>query len=800
MKKLFALIVLLALAVIFLPFFQPNVDANQHQAVFGIDRNTYIGDGDSILMDVAPFTQDGRIYVPARYLGNALGIPDDKIVWDENSQMVTFLADAATIRLVVGSNLLLVGDEERLMDAAPLDVEGRVFIPARPLAEALNYEVQWDEASQSILIGAPDNLPQPPAQAEVGLPMVGSYENLISMLAALPEEGLYGWRDAWLSSGVTADGIRLKASSNMDMAMNAQPEAQSIEAGAGTGAADYSGTNVQVEGVDEADIVKTDGSYIYLVSGQRVVVAKAYPAEDMQITASLDFTGNKSFSPLEMYVDGQDMIVIGYVDKYAAGPQPYIDIYPPAYYRSTVKAIIYDISDKANIKQVRELELEGSYVSSRKIGNAFYLLANKGIYYNPLARTVEEPRPVYRDTAAGGEYTEIDYSQIRCFPDFSRPNYLIVAGVNLQRPEEKADISTYLGSGDNIYASMENLYVAVSEYKYEVPENSDIMILPGSSGFSTSKTKIYKFALNDGKLSYNASGEVPGIVLNQFSMDEYNNCFRIATTSGDIWRNDEYTSKNNLYTLDSGLNILGRLEGIAPGEKIYSVRFIGSRGYMVTFKTVDPFFVIDLKEPSRPAILGALKIPGYSDYMHPYDENHIIGFGKETIEIGQKGDGATGDTAAYYTGMKMAIFDVTEVSNPVEMYKETIGDRGTYSELLNNHKALLFAKDKNLLAFPVSVMEVQGDKVQDGYPVYGEFVYQGAYIYNIDLTDGFLLKGRITHLLDEDYQKSGNYWYDSDKNVERILYIGDVLYTLSGKYIKASNLQGLTEIGTLEIK
>lgn len=791
MKKLFALIVLLALAVVFLPFFQPNVDANQHQAVFGIDRNTYMGDGDSILMDVAPFTQDGRIYVPARYLGNALGISDDKIVWDEDSQTVTFLTDIVAIRLTVGSNLLLVGEEERLMDAAPLDVDGRVFVPARPLAEALNYAVQWDEASQSVLIGAPGNLPQPPAQAEVGLPTVGSYENLISMLAALPEEEMHYATER--ASGALESDVMMGGAPT---ATNAQLEVKYD----GAGAADYSGTNVQVEGVDEADIVKTDGSYIYLVNGRRVVIAKAYPAEDMQITASLDFTGNNSFSPLEMYVDGQDMIVIGYVNRYAAGPEPYIDIYPPAYYRSTVKAIIYDISDKTNIKQVRELELDGSYVSSRKIGSAFYLLANKGIYYNPLARTVEEPRPVYRDTAAGGEYAEIDYSQIRCFPDFSRPNYLIVAGVNLQRPEEKADISTYLGSGDNIYASMENLYVAVSEYKYEVPENSDIMILPGSSGFSNSKTKIYKFALNDGKLSYSASGEVPGIVLNQFSMDEYNDCFRIATTSGDTWRNDEYTSKNNLYTLDSGLNILGRLEGIAPGEKIYSVRFIGSRGYMVTFKTVDPFFVIDLKEPSRPAILGALKIPGYSDYLHPYDENHIIGFGKETIEIGQKGDGAAGDTAAYYTGMKMAIFDVTDVSNPLEMYKETIGDRGTYSELLNNHKALLFAKDKNLMAFPVSVMEVQGDKVQDGYPVYGEFVYQGAYVYNIDLADGFLLKGRITHLTEEDYQKSGNYWYDSDKNVERIIYIGDVLYTLSGKYIKASNLHGLTEIGTLEIK
>ncbi|MCG9967336.1 beta-propeller domain-containing protein [Pelotomaculum terephthalicicum JT] len=799
MKKFIVLIVVLALAVIFIPWLQPKGSAmEQHQATFLVNQKMYISDGQTITMDVAPFTRDGRVYVPVRYLGRALGVPDEGIAWDGASQTVAFTTDAAVIRMTVGSQLLYVGEEERSMDVAPLAVSDRVFIPARWLAEALQYEVEWDETAQAILIGPPGDLPAPPSKAN-DLPVVGTYENLKSLLANLQTEAGYDQRVMKNAPAVT--GAAPESAKSADTA-------QSLANASGS---DYSRTNVQVEGVDEADIVKTDGSYIYLVKDQRVVIAKAYPAGDMQMTGSLDFT-DKNFIPNEMYVDDRHLIVIG--QTYSRGDGPIImpmdetskkispDIYPPPYQRDTVKAIIYDIADKSAIKQVRELELDGRYVSSRKIGEAFYLLANRGIYYYPQ-KEIENPKPFYRDTATGNDYVDIDYTSIKCFPDFMQPNYLIVAGINLDRPDEKADVNTYLGSSENIYASMKNLYVAVTSasYRYGILEDSAAKILPGSQPADRNKTKVYKFALNDGKLSYSAGGEVPGTILNQFSMDEYNDNFRIATTSGDVWRTGEYTSKNNVYVLDSGLNVVGQLEDIAPGEKIYSVRFVGDRGYMVTFKTVDPFFVIDLGDPGQPEILGALKIPGYSDYLHPYDENHIIGFGKDTIELGQKGDNSGGtNSVAYYTGMKMAVFDVTDVSNPVEMYKEKIGDRGTDSELLRNHKALLFSKDKNLLAFPVSLMEVNGGEVRDGFPAYGQFVYQGAYVYNIDLDNGFALKGRITHLSDEDYKKAGSYWYDSDKNVDRIIYINDVLYTLSGRYIKANSLSDLAEIGTLEIK
>ncbi len=266
-----------------------------------------------------------------------------------------------------------------------------------------------------------------------------------------------------------------------------------------------------------------------------------------------------------------------------------------------------------------------------------------------------------------------------------------------------------------------------------------------------------------------------------------------------MWASGEDTSKNNIYVLDERLERVGTLEGLAPGERIYSARFMGSRAYMVTFRNVDPLYVIDLREPTKPTVLGELKIPGYSDYLHPYDENHLIGFGKETIELPSKGWGPD-ETMAFYQGMKIALFDVSDVNNPKEKFKEIIGDRGTHSELLYNHKALLFSKEKNLMAFPVDLMEIKGKEevLTEGFPAYGQFSYQGAYIYGIDLQKGFQLRGRITHLSDDDYAKSGQYGYDYTKMVRRILYAGNTLYTLSEGMLKATQLPDLQALSSLE--
>lgn len=599
------------------------------------------------------------------------------------------------------------------------------------------------------------------------LPVVNSYDNLRKIL-----------KNSQINYG---NAETTEAVANQSEAM------KSTSTDAGT---DYSTTNIQVNGVDEADIVKTDGKYIYQISNNSINIIDAYPVENMKLYKNI----NLSFSPMEIYVDDKYLTVIGssyYEGNYTQADNNNKESEPYYYHSNTVRIEIYNIEDVHNIQKERELELEGNYVSSRKVGSSLYLVTNKYIdVYYILNENKEIPTPFYSDSSTGEDKINVGYDEIKYFPNSVESNYLMVAGINLDEPEQGINVETYLGAGQSIYASPEHLYVSVTTY-----ENTNSKL----NGLSTEQpaqikqsSSIYKFKMKNGNIEYLDNNEVPGVILNQFSMDEYNGYFRITTTTGEVWNNN---SNNNIYVLDESLEEVGKLENIAPGERIYSVRFMGNRAYMVTFKKVDPLYVIDLQNPSAPTILGELKIPGYSDYLHPYDENHLIGFGKEAVEAK---DGSIGDGSwAYYQGMKIAVFDVSDVNNPKEKFVETIGDRGTDSELLYNHKALLFSKESGLLAFPVTVMEMK--EPSNDVTQYGQFQFQGAYVYHLDMETGFTLKSKITHLTEEEYQNSRDYWYDYNSNINRILYIDDTLYTLSNDEIKAHSLTDYHEINQLEL-
>jgi uncharacterized secreted protein with C-terminal beta-propeller domain len=275
-------------------------------------------------------------------------------------------------------------------------------------------------------------------------------------------------------------------------------------------------------------------------------------------------------------------------------------------------------------------------------------------------------------------------------------------------------------------------------------------------------------------------------------MDEQGEYLRVAATTGNVWGGDA-GSTNNVYVLDQKLDIFGRLGNLAPGEQIYSARFMGSRCYLVTFKKIDPLFVIDLTNPGEPKVLGELKIAGYSDYLHPYDENHVIGIGKEAVAA-EEGD------FAWYQGVKVSLFDVSDVANPREIAKYEIGDRGTDSPVLYDHKAFLFDGAKNLLVLPVSVAEIDASQYPSGVPswAYGESVWQGAYVFDISLEHGLGLKGKITHCNGSESQKA---WYygSSSCSIERSLYIGDVLYTISDQKIGMNDLEALAKIGEIDL-
>ena len=283
-------------------------------------------------------------------------------------------------------------------------------------------------------------------------------------------------------------------------------------------------------------------------------------------------------------------------------------------------------------------------------------------------------------------------------------------------------------------------------------------------------------------------------------MDEAGGFFRIATTLGEVSREGS-NATNNVYVLSPDMKMAGRLEGLARGEKIYSVRFMGARAYLVTFKKVDPLFVIDLSNPTEPRVLGELKTPGFSDYLHPYDETHVIGVGKNAVDAAPE----EGGNFAWYQGLKLAIFDVSDVANPRQMHEVDIGDRGTDSLALNDHKAFLFDREKNLLVLPVLLAELTAEqKASPDHKAndYGSYTYQGAYVYNVSLEGGFTLKGRVTHVdnpgeLGRDY---GYSYYGADDSVMRSLYIGSNLYTVSGAKIKVNRLSDLGEVATVKLQ
>ena len=348
--------------------------------------------------------------------------------------------------------------------------------------------------------------------------------------------------------------------------------------------------------------------------------------------------------------------------------------------------------------------------------------------------------------------------------------YYTIAGLDISDAEAQLTTETFLlDSGSTIYVSPSNLYLTSQGW------NSD--------------TTITKIGIEEGDITFKANGTVPGYVLNQFSMDESDGYFRIATTSSD-WRSG--SSGNNVYVLDEDLEIVGELEDLAPGEEIYSARFMGSRCYLVTFRKVDPLFTIDLSDPENPTVLGKLKIPGYSDYLHPYDENTLIGIGKETVEA-EEGD------FAWYQGVKISLFDVSDVENPRELAKLEIGDRGTTSPALSDHHAFLFSKARNLLVIPILEATINEDDYSGDIPdnFYGEYTYQGAYVFDISL-DGITLRGQVTHLTDDDLLKSG-FYFDSEYEVERSIYIDENLYTMSRGMIKINNLETLEELAAIDL-
>jgi uncharacterized secreted protein with C-terminal beta-propeller domain len=617
-----------------------------------------------------------------------------------------------------------------------------------------------------------------------------------------------------------------------------------------TTAEDFSTTNIQVQEVDEADIVKNDGKYIYVLTGNKVSIIDAYPPEGARILSVIQMEG----SPRELYINGDRLIVLG--NDYREYPVPVdgkmapeAEMMPYPRPGSTTSFVrIYDIFDRERPELEREVMVDGDYFDSRMVDDNVYVIATQPAYYYDDVIRVPEI-----DTGAESMVPDVYY-----FDDAPDSSYTFttVMSVNVQDDGEVEGKVYLLGTSQNLYVSRDNIYIT---YQKRVPptyvmertleavirplvpgevyermeeiqtseepqgEKEDHIgkVLEGYLGLlthearkelerdfmermeslerdmqkETEKTVVHRIEIKDGDIEYRATGEVPGRVLNQFSMDEHDGFFRMATTTGEVWARGAQASANHIYVLDGEMRIVGALEDLAPGERIYSARFMGKRAYLVTFKKVDPLFVIDLSDPEGPEVLGKLKIPGYSDYLHPYDEDHIIGIGKDTVEA-EQGD------FAWYQGVKVALFDVSDVEHPKEISKYVIGDRGTDSEALHDHKAFLFSRERNLMVIPVLLAEVQEDNYPERSwgPRYGEYVWQGAYVFRIDTHNGIQFRGGISHASDtDDYEKTGRYYMGSKYAIKRSLYMDSTLYTISDGMVKMNDLRNLEEVNRVEL-
>lgn len=558
---------------------------------------------------------------------------------------------------------------------------------------------------------------------------------------------------------------------------------------------DYSTTNIQVENVDEADITKTDGDYIYSISEDNVIITNVQDPENIKIEATINSTGGV---PEDLILYNDKLVVISSTGNYTS-------TYSYRYNAKT-NVDIYNMEEKSYPSLVKSFELHEPYYTSRCINSELYIVSS--------GRLRIENNKIDRKYSENREEKEIPLNKIKYLKDVDTDIQTLIATTDLNNSEEDINLSSFLIDISNAYVSENSIYLLNQEYaysSYDEPGLKDLFGLKGVFGLffydddydynSGYETEIFKFdILKTGEVTYNTNNKIAGKTINQYSLDEQNGHLRIALFDKDGAR---------VAVFDDNLKQIGISNYVAKGETMYSSRFMENKVYLVTYQTVDPLFVIDLSDETKPQVLGELKIPGYSTYLHPYDENHLIGIGMQTEEsINKNSSGKVTSTTARIVGMKMALFDVSDVKRPKQISETIIGDSRTTSAILTNPKALLFSKEKELIAIPVNNyaedFEITGStssysSIVNSYTSYSKpRTAEGYFVYKINIEDGFKLKGVITHEVKEK-NTTYNYYYNASKLL-RGMYIDNNLYTVSETAVKVNNLDILDLVSELKIK
>jgi len=550
----------------------------------------------------------------------------------------------------------------------------------------------------------------------------------------------------------------------------------------------FSGTNVQVLGVDEPDIVKTDGKRIVVLADGSLIVADV-TGEEPQIIGRARLDDHTIDS---MFLSGDKVLLLGSGSTgYRPVPAGDAEVRHPGFTTPTAQFIEVDISGDPEI--VRVVTIDGRFISGRMIGDSVRLVLEsgpvglewsypKGTGLSAERKAAEENREIVRNSEAdnwiphyivtdsSGDVTDsgtlLECGRASHPKEFSGLNMLSVVTIDFSEGLDIVDSTGVMANGDTVYASEESLYVATRDWRTwqwgRMGEGDEPDAVT---------TEIHKFDTRDPQRAvYRASGVIDGYLLDQFAMDERDGVLRTASTTQPLWSSAE-ESESMVTTLrdeDGELTEIGRVDGLGKTERIYSVRFMGDMGYVVTFRETDPLYTVDLSDPAAPKVAGELKIMGYSAYLHPLSDGLLLGVGQDATETGA------------LKGSQVSVFDVSDPSNPKRVDQHTLS-KESYSEVEHNHHAFLYWGETGLALIPVVQYSWEGS----GGPWHGAI---GLMVGD----DGDIGEvNRVEH-------PGGDDDWGWEARVVRSMVIGESVYTLSGKGIMKSSLDGLKEQAFLD--
>lgn len=579
--------------------------------------------------------------------------------------------------------------------------------------------------ASGILNITPDSNPQHNSAPQADSETVAGSPTQPPEESAAPEGEIYETLRQKIALSMESSGFGQYEDTTTDTALEKENSNEFAEATGSSGSTqkdsnEYSGTNLQVQNVDEGDVVKTDGTYIYTSAadtfGSTVCIYKAEGKDTKKLTELTVDSMNIS----EMYIKDHFLVLVGSDWE----KQPAKEKLSGAYTEQNIQpentlVLVYDIADIKKPKQTFRKTQSGTYSSSRINGNYLYTFS---VMY-AVSADKKDKRECYIPSVGGSLVPE----DRLCIPtDISSSAYIVLTSLDITAGNDFSDKLSILGGDGICYASEKNIYIA-------------------SLTADCTKTTISRFHYQDGKLKENGEKTFRGKILNQFSMDEYEGKLRfVATTEHTSPNSGKTKTTNGLYVLDENMELLGKVDRLARSERIYSARFMGDKAYFVTYRETDPVFLVDLSDPSKPVVKDKLKIPGFSEYLQGYGDGLLLGIGSN---IDKNWD----------TQVKLTMFDISSDTNVREIHSKLL-EKETYSLAGKNHKAILADAGKNLIGFAAESYDKKGKQ---------KTTYR---LYSYDKKKGFQ---KLATLSPKNMEMSS----------ARGLYIGEHLYLADGEGI-----------------